>query len=596
MTGLSRRTFLATAAGLSAAWALPRDSLARALSAPLVRGDGLTSVEQTVLVGPVRSGSYRTLTTGPGEPYYPRLDLTGAIPDPGRATRRRSLAYVGHLTDMHVIDAQSPARMEPMIAEDHSLWAGAFRPQDTLTTQVAASVVRSIADLRYSTVTGAPMAAAFVTGDSTDMLSALETRWYVDLLDGVSITPNSGTPGRYDGVQAWVEASYAYHPEDPRDDWFGAYGFPAVPGMLTAAVSQQVDSGGLPVPWYAVYGNHDTLYLGTLAVPEALRAFAVGQRKYWDWKALGLDYFSSWAADSSVFAQVTQAMATNVGVRYGARSVAADPARALLQAGDFMAAHFDTTPNPGPVGHGFTTEGMAAGRTYWSADVGPFVRAFGLDTCNGVAGPDGAVPREQFDWLQAGLARAQADGRLVLVFSHHNSLTLENAAALATAPQEFVHADEFVAMLLTYANVVAWVNGHSHVNTVTAHARTDGVGGLWEITTASCIDFPQQQRVVELVDNRDGTLSIFGTAIDHAAPAVWSGDLSVEGLASLSRELSANDWVENPAMRRGSLLDRNVELLLPAPFDLSSITDAQVEAAQAADRARLLAWEAGWPS
>ncbi len=595
MGGLSRRAFLATVAGLAAAWRLPHDALGRQLSTSAAPGTGPTTVGQTILFGPVRSGSFRALTTGPGEPYYPRLDVTGEIPDPARATRRRSLAYFGHLTDMHIIDAQSPARMEPMIAEDHALWAGAFRPQDTLTTHVGAAVVRSIAAVRHSPVTGAPMAAAFVTGDSTDMLSHLETRWYVDLLDGTPLTPNSGLPGTYDGVQSWAEAFYAYHPDDPGDDRFGAYGFPAVPGMLMAAVGQQVDSGGLPVPWYAVYGNHDTLFLGTLAVPDTLRAFAVGSRKFWDWRALGLDYVAGWASDASAAGRVVNAVTTNLGQRFGARSVAADPARRLLSAREFMAEHFDTTAEPGPIGHGFTAEAMSAGRTYWAADVGPAVRALGLDTCNAVAGPDGAVPREQFDWVATQLARAQADRRLVVLFSHHNSLTLENAAALATSPQEFVHADEFVALLLRFPVAVAWVNGHSHINTVTPHARPDGSGGLWEITTASCIDFPQQQRVVEIVDNQDATLSIFGTAIDHAAPAAWAGDLGVEGLASLSRELSANDWFESPAMRRGSLLDRNVELLLPAPFDVSAIPDAALEAAQAADRARLLAWEAGWP-
>ena len=39
-------------------------------------------------------------------------------------------------------------------------------------------------------------------------------------------------------------------------------------------------------------------------------------------------------------------------------------------------------------------------------------------------------------------------------------------------------------------------------------------------------------------------------------------------------------------MRIGSPLDRNTELLLNAPFDLSTITDAQVEADQAKSRAR----------
>ncbi|CAB4957435.1 MAG: hypothetical protein F2842_08935 [Actinobacteria bacterium] len=44
-------------------------------------------------------------------------------------------------------------------------------------------------------------------------------------------------------------------------------------------------------------------------------------------------------------------------------------------------------------------------------------------------------------------------------------------------------------------------------------------------------------------------------------------------------------------MRMGSPLDRNCELLLPAPFDLSTLTDAEVEAAQLAAEARLVAYE-----
>jgi hypothetical protein len=110
VSGLDRRTFLATTAALATAWTLPRDALAARLATPAVPGAGPTSVDQTIRIGQRQQGAFRTLTTGPGEPYYPRLDLTGRIPDPARAQRRRSLAYLAHLTDIHLMDAQSPAR------------------------------------------------------------------------------------------------------------------------------------------------------------------------------------------------------------------------------------------------------------------------------------------------------------------------------------------------------------------------------------------------------------------------------------------------------------------------------------------------------
>jgi hypothetical protein len=134
-------------------------------------------------------------------------------------------------------------------------------------------------------------------------------------------------------------------------------------------------------------------------------------------------------------------------------------------------------------------------------------------------------------------------------------------------------------LLLRYPNVVLWVNGHTHRNTVLAHPRS-GIGssvpgGFWEVNTAAHIDWPQQARVIELVDNRNGTLSVYGTLVDHAGPISWgSNPTSALQLAALSRELGANDW-QNPATpanedgRRGALEDRNVELLVPAPFVLS---------------------------
>src|SRR5690606_27313030 len=68
-----------------------------------------------------------------------------------------------------------------------------------------------------------------------------------------------------------------------------------------------------------------------------------------------------------------------------------------------------------------------------------------------------------------------------------------------------------------------------------------------------------------------GTLSIFCTMIEHAAPAATSyDDLSPTGLAAISRELAANDTQGERAVALGTEADRNVELLIAAPFDLEA--------------------------
>jgi metallophosphoesterase (TIGR03767 family) len=254
--------------------------------------------------------------------------------------------------------------------------------------------------------------------------------------------------------------------------------------------------------------------------------------------------------------------------------------------------YFKTTGRP--AGHGFTKKNRDEGTAYYAFDRG-LMRGIVLDTVNPNGEANGSIDVDQFAWLDrelqahsaawigtdGSIKHSSAADRLLVLFSHHTIATMDNPIRSDDDPRERVLGDGVLALLLRYPNVVLWVNGHTHVNSVTAHRRANGAavpGGFWEVNTASHIDFPQQARIVELADNHDGTLSVFGTIVDSAAPLAVPGSLDTPtALAALSRQLAVNDWQERSAApgasgrpdgRRGKVEDRNVELIVRAPFAL----------------------------
>jgi hypothetical protein len=131
------------------------------------------------------------------------------------------------------------------------------------------------------------------------------------------------------------------------------------------------------------------------------------------------------------------------------------------------------------------------------------------------------------------------------------------------------------SLLLRSPNVVLFVTGHVHRNRVVANLRRGG-GGFWQVTTASHISYPQQTRLIELMDNGDGTLSIFGTVLDTAAPigvpapGTPAAAMTDAQLGSISRLLGANvrgarAKAATAARSGGAHPGGNVELILPDP-------------------------------
>jgi metallophosphoesterase (TIGR03767 family) len=527
-----------------------------------------TTMKRTLLKG--TGGGFQRLVRGPGERHLLRLDLD-VRPRPGRRRRRRGLLAFVQLSDVHVLDAQSPLRVEFTDRQDDDpqastgIFGSAYRPHEMLSAQIADAMVRRINRIRRGPVTGRRLALAIQTGDNSDNSQLNETRWNIDLLDGRPVRADSGDLTAYEGVADDDPTYYDTHYWHPHGTPPGKAddiprrerGFPTVPGLLDAA-RRPFRAAGLAMPWYTALGNHDGLAQGNFPTKTLqLNAVAVGELKLTSTPA-GLSVADLIAAMSSGnLPSLLQSLDGTPAVR----RVTADPQRRLLDRAELVAEHFTTAG--APAGHGFTSRNRTDGTAYYFFDKGP-VRFVALDTVNPNGYANGSIDATQFAWLGDLLSRS-AD-RIVIVFSHHTSQTMDNPlVGTGQDPESRVLGPEVLALLLEHPSVVAWVNGHSHQNRVWPRPRPGG-GGLWEVNTAAHIDWPLQSRIIEVADNRDGTLSLFTTVVDHAGTRRWGGRLdTTRQLASLARELAANDWHHPGDSARGERKDRNVELVVRDP-------------------------------
>lgn len=573
MTQLNRRSFLLAGAGGLGAAALScgRGSSAYALDQALQLGaNRAVSSAGTTLVqaaSPAGASGYRRLTAGPGYPLVVREEL--ATGKAGRDDRRTPKASIVQFTDLHMIDAQSPLRFEFL----HQITGSAFRPQEALGTQGAAQLVKRVNDIKRGPFSGRPFDCVVSTGDNTDNREDIELDWFLSVMSGGKIVPNTGDLTRWEGAQTTGDELY-YNPELPVQDLYKKAGFPVLPGYFKRATTAHT-SAGLDTPWFSVFGNHDDSIEGTLPSNFlGMDAIYTGSLKFTG--------FTTSGANQALIDGLRKGGVGSVDVSDIAKSpwsVTPDVRRRPFSPKEYIERHRrDAFTGPGPFGHGFDEEAAATGRGYYSFRIAPGVTGIAMDSTNRAGFTEGSIGDEQWRWLKATLRAGSStywdwgfkhqhsvEDEYFVLFSHHTSGSMSNIL-LDPAKPEIRHAGfELLRMLHDFPNVLAWVNGHTHVNRLTPQGHDNPQRAFWEINTASHIDFPQQARIIDVCDNKDGTLSLFTTLIESAAPysaSYTSGTQS--SLASLYRELSFND-IHTDVSAEGGAADRNTELLLLNP-------------------------------
>jgi 3',5'-cyclic AMP phosphodiesterase CpdA len=435
------------------------------------------------------------LQRGPGEPLRDRTDLARAAP------AGRTLATLAVLTDVHIRDEESPARV-PFLDRLGGSFSSTFRPQDALTSQVLDAAVRAID-------TQGPD-AVLVTGDLIDNAQANELALARAVLDGGVADPDSGARG-YDGVQAAANPDPAYYRPDVDP--------PRHKGLLDAA-QRPFRAPGLRAPWYPTPGNHDLLLAGELARTPSTEAVAVGDRRLVTPSA-SLDVPRT---EDALTPQLVDSVLSG-GLPGTTAPITPDPGRRELTPSEAIAGLRRAS------GHG----GSGA-RMDYAFDAGRAVRVIVLDTVRRDVGASGVLSGDQVRWLAGELARA--GDRRVIVVSHQPLTKVDGGAAALDLLDRDPH-------------VIAALAGDSHHNRI--RARRSAAGGYWLVQTAALADYPQQARMLRVRETAGG-----GTVIE-----TWMLDTAPDPLADTARELAYLDAQGGrPQHEAGTRLDRNVRLFV----------------------------------
>ena len=464
---------------------------------------GLTPVELSYISQYDKYG-YGAWTPGAALPCETRTDLMPVGYADLTITPKSRLSSFFTMSDMHLTDKESPAQaiyLQQLNSQD-ALATPLYSPIMLYTIHVLDAAVQTMNALHRQN----PIDFVMALGDPCNNTQYNELRWYIDVLDGKVITPSTGTHS----------------------------------GARIIDYQKPFQAVGLDksVPWYQTIGNHDHFWSGFFPVDSpgiGLRQCYTGPTVLATGDFLAdagnlskHDYYmgtlDGWTAYGDIIG------AGPAGKYSSIPQVDADPDRRSLLRTEWKSEFFKTSSKP--VGHGFNLvdPGQEAGFVCYSfvpkATV-PFKIIVLDDTQREDDGsPDGHahgfLDQSRYNWLKKELDAGQAADQLMIIASHVPIGVSPYGSEFEwwVNPQNAVSLQDLVADLQNHPNLIMWVAGHRHYNTIKAFPGPTPQQGFWQVETSSLREFPQQFRTFEIFLNSDNTLSVVTTNVD---PAVKEG-------------------------------------------------------------------------
>jgi metallophosphoesterase (TIGR03768 family) len=428
---------------------------------------------------------------GGGLDYQKRLDIMPAGYSGTSVTKASNLLSFFTMSDIHLVDEESPATAIYYSYKGIGSPSG-YSASMLLTTQMLNAAVKTINVLNRQS----QFDFGISLGDDCDNTQYNELRWFIDVLDGKPINPDSGVK------------------DDP------------IPG-LNNDYQDTFQAEGLDksISWYQTLGNHDHFWKGSFPVTDNFRP-----------KYTGLNIINLGNPLPSLDSRGYYMGSIDGRTRYGniigvgataefqtpPQVLAADPDRRSLNKAEWMGEFFNTISSP--VGHGFSQSNVNTGFASYTFEPKSDlpVKVIVLDDTqqdedqNVGSYAYSSLDADRFGWLISELRKGQAEGKLLIIAAHipigiGPGLWYKNAK---------VSEQQLIDTLHNYPNLVLWVSGHRHVSAVTPQQSPDPTRpelGFWVVETPSLKDFPQQFRTFDIARNSDNTISVFATSVDPIA-------------------------------------------------------------------------------